>query len=98
MPRVFVAYSSDRPKESSRRMRFPLCVCALLMFICVLRFLIINNLTDFHKTWCECYAIIPDRYVILSYFMYAVVKWYKFTLEQSTKAQRESRGVALLFL
>ena len=70
----------------------------LLMFICVLRFIIINHLTDFHKTWYGFYAIISDRYVILSDFMYTVVKWIKFTLEQATKAQRGSRGIALLFL
>jgi hypothetical protein len=48
--------------------------------------------------WCGCYAIIPDRYVILSNFRYAVVTWFKFTLEQATNAQRGSGGVALFFL
>jgi len=62
-----------------------------------IRLVINKNLTDFHKTWCGCYAIIPGRYVILSNFMYAVVKWFKFTLEQATKAQRGSGGIALLF-
>ena len=98
MPRVFVAYINDRPEESLRSVQLPRSVCALLMFICVLRFLIINNLTDFHKTWCGCYAIISDCYVILSNFMYAVVKWFQFTLEQGTKAQRGSGGITLLFL